>query len=108
VNNDEKTEEIIRTAESKFAAYAKNILKYENGCRLPFCAAMIQAVSTSETLVYFHQTIQREVPKNSHLHIRRRENLKSHILEHRRSVCNPLNSGCHARFVLMRLVKWES
>jgi hypothetical protein len=36
------------------------------------------AASTSETLVTFYQTTQRNNPEDSHLHIRRHENLKSH------------------------------
>jgi hypothetical protein len=38
---------------------------------------MMEAVSTSETLVNFYQTIQRISLEDSHLHTRRRENLKS-------------------------------
>jgi hypothetical protein len=41
-------------------------------------ALMMEAVSTSETLVNFYQTIRHNVPEDSHLHIRRHENLKSH------------------------------
>jgi hypothetical protein len=39
---------------------------------------MIEAVSTSETSVNFYQTTWRNIPEDSHLHTRRRENLKSH------------------------------
>jgi hypothetical protein len=39
---------------------------------------MMKAASTSETLVNFYQTTWRYNPEDSHLHIRRRENLKSH------------------------------
>jgi hypothetical protein len=46
--------------------------KIEDGCLL-----MLEAVSTSETLVNFYQTTRRNNPENSHLHTRRRENLKS-------------------------------
>jgi hypothetical protein len=38
---------------------------------------MMEAASTSETLVNFYQTIRRHNPGDSHLHTRRRENLKS-------------------------------
>jgi hypothetical protein len=41
---------------------------------------MMEAASTSETLVIFYQTTRRNNPKDSHLYTRRRENLKSHIL----------------------------
>jgi hypothetical protein len=41
---------------------------------------MMEAVSTSETSVNFYQTARRNIPEDSHLHTRRRENLKSHQL----------------------------
>jgi hypothetical protein len=37
------------------------------------------AASTSETSVNIHQTKRRNNPEDSHLHSRRRENLKSHL-----------------------------
>jgi hypothetical protein len=40
--------------------------------------AMTEAASTSETSVNFYQTKRRNNPEDSHLHTRRRENLKSH------------------------------
>jgi hypothetical protein len=40
--------------------------------------AMMEAGSTSETSVNFYQTTRRNNPQDSHLHTRRRENLKSH------------------------------
>jgi hypothetical protein len=42
-------------------------------------ALMMEAASTSETSVNFYQTTQRNNPEDSHLHTRRRENLKSHL-----------------------------
>jgi hypothetical protein len=39
---------------------------------------MMEAGSTSETPVNFYQTTRRNIPEGSHLHTRRRENLKSH------------------------------
>jgi hypothetical protein len=39
---------------------------------------MMQAASASETSVNFYQTAWRNKPEDSHLHTRRRENLKSH------------------------------
>jgi hypothetical protein len=36
------------------------------------------AISTSETSVNFYHTIRRNIPEDSHLHTRRRENLISH------------------------------
>jgi hypothetical protein len=43
-------------------------------------ALMMEAACTSETLVNFYQTTRRYNPEDSHLHIRRRENLKSYLL----------------------------
>jgi hypothetical protein len=39
---------------------------------------MMEAASTSETSVNFYQTTLRNNPDDSHLHNRRRDNLKSH------------------------------
>jgi hypothetical protein len=41
-------------------------------------ALMMEALSISETLVSFYETIWHNIPEDSHLHNRRRENLKSH------------------------------
>jgi hypothetical protein len=46
--------------------------------RASIIALMMEAERTSETLVSFYRTIWRNTPENSHLHTRRRENLKSH------------------------------
>jgi hypothetical protein len=40
---------------------------------------MMEAASTSETSVNFYQTTRRNNPEDSHLHTRRRENIKSHL-----------------------------
>jgi hypothetical protein len=40
---------------------------------------MMEAASTSETSVNIYQTTPRYNPEDSHLHIRRRENLKSYL-----------------------------
>jgi hypothetical protein len=40
---------------------------------------MMEAVSSSETSVNIYQTTRHNIPEDSHLHIRRRENLKSHL-----------------------------
>jgi hypothetical protein len=42
-------------------------------------ALMMVSVSTSDTSVNFYKTTRRNNPEDSHLHTRRRENLKSHI-----------------------------
>jgi hypothetical protein len=44
------------------------------------CVALMEAASTFETSVYFYQTTQCNIPEDNHLHIRRRESLKSHPL----------------------------
>jgi hypothetical protein len=41
-------------------------------------ALMMEAVSTSQTSANFYQTTRRNIPEDSHLHIRRRKKLKSH------------------------------
>jgi len=41
----------------------------------------MEAVRTSETSVQFNMTIRRYIPEDSKLHIRRPENLKSHIVK---------------------------
>jgi hypothetical protein len=43
-------------------------------------ALMMETESTSETSVNFYLTTRRNNPEDSHLHNRRRENLKSHML----------------------------
>jgi hypothetical protein len=40
-------------------------------------ALMKEAASSSETSVNFYQTTRRDIPEDSHIHNRRRENLKS-------------------------------
>jgi hypothetical protein len=39
---------------------------------------MMEAANTSETSIHFYQTTRRNISEDSHIHIRRRENLKSH------------------------------
>jgi hypothetical protein len=41
-------------------------------------ALMVEAVSSSEMLVNIYQTIQCNIPEDSHLHIHHCENLSSH------------------------------
>jgi hypothetical protein len=43
-------------------------------------ALMMEAGSIAKTSVKFYQTARRNSPEDSHLHIRSRENLKSHFL----------------------------
>jgi hypothetical protein len=47
---------------------------------LHLIALMTEAASTSEALVNFYQTTRRNNPEDSHLHTRRRENLKFHLV----------------------------
>jgi hypothetical protein len=39
--------------------------------------AVVHEIRTSETSVYFYRPTRRNIPEDSHLHTRRRENLKS-------------------------------
>jgi hypothetical protein len=41
----------------------------------------MEAANTSAMSVNFYQTTWRNNPEDSHLHIRRRENMKSHLLQ---------------------------
>jgi hypothetical protein len=41
---------------------------------------MMEAVTTFETSVNFYQTTRHNVPEDSHLHIRRHENLKAYLI----------------------------
>jgi hypothetical protein len=43
-------------------------------------ALMMEAVSTSETSVNFYQTTRSNITEDTHLHTRRQENLKSHLI----------------------------
>jgi hypothetical protein len=40
---------------------------------------MMKAAKISETSVNFYLTTRRNIPEDSHLHTRRRENLKSYL-----------------------------
>jgi hypothetical protein len=46
---------------------------------LRFIAMNMEAVSNSETSVNFYETTRLNIPEDSHLHIRGRENLKSNL-----------------------------
>jgi hypothetical protein len=48
------------------------------GDRSGIIALMMEAANTSETSVNFYQTAWRNDTEDSHVHTRRRENLKSH------------------------------
>jgi hypothetical protein len=81
-------------------------------------ALMMVTVSTSETSVNFYQTTRRNIPEDSHLHIRRRKVFKSHLetnftptslwamnecLEARSVFQNFLNSSFH---LLLGITMW--
>jgi hypothetical protein len=63
---------------------------------------MMEAASTSETLENFYQTTRSNNPEDSHLHTRRRENLKFHIIytQYKESFCLPTASVASARLLL--------
>jgi hypothetical protein len=44
-------------------------------------ALMMEAARTSEMLVNLYQTTRRYNPEDGHLHTRRRENLKSYVID---------------------------
>jgi hypothetical protein len=46
----------------------------------------MEAANTSETSIHFYQTTRLNIPEDSHLHTRRRENLKSHLIKRGRSL----------------------
>jgi hypothetical protein len=48
------------------------------GPTVSIIALMMEAASTSETSINFYQTTWRNISEDSHLHTRRRENLKSY------------------------------
>jgi hypothetical protein len=52
---------------------------YNQGDQASIIALITEGASTSETSANFYQTTRRNNPKDSHLHTRRRENLKSRI-----------------------------
>jgi hypothetical protein len=52
----------------------------KNHCLLGWVDLMMEAVNTCETSTDFYQTTWRNIQEESHLHTRRRENLKSHSI----------------------------
>jgi hypothetical protein len=67
-----------------------SLLQVDQLLRGAYCliALMMGAISTSETSVNY-QTTRRNIPEGCHLHIRRRENLKSHKKPHVQRVFEP-------------------
>jgi hypothetical protein len=62
---------------------------------------MMEAASTSETSVNVYQTTRPNNPEDSHLHTRRRENLKSHLL----NLYEEATLRCFRRFEAFRIKK---
>jgi hypothetical protein len=60
--------------------YTFNAICKGNAATKSITALVMEAASTSETSVNFYQTTRRYNPKDSHLHTRRCENLKSYSL----------------------------
>jgi hypothetical protein len=58
---------------------------------------MMVAGSTHETSVIFYQTARRNIPEDSRLHTRRRENLKSH--SETRMINKLLKKNCSVKIV---------
>jgi hypothetical protein len=56
------------------------------------CSLMMEAVNTSETSVTFYKSTRRNVPEDSRLHTRRRENLKSHLKEITSVLCDDVGT----------------
>jgi hypothetical protein len=70
------------------------VLRYRNKeSRGLLIALMMEAVSASETSVNFYQTTRRNNPEDSHLHTRRRENLKSHCGRNVDNYCTKMKIG---------------
>jgi hypothetical protein len=73
-----------------------NLVEIDRRLRGAYClnhSLIMEAVSTSETSVNFYQISERNIPENSHLHNRRRENLKSHSSNELRHSCTQ-PAGC--------------
>jgi hypothetical protein len=72
-----KANEVCKIAKNAFGKKMNAIWDFAP-CSLVEIALMIEAVSTSKKSVNFYEATQRNIPEDSHLHTRRRENLKSH------------------------------
>jgi hypothetical protein len=55
-----------------------SVVEIDRRFRRGLIALMMKAVSTSETSVNFYQRIRHNIPEESHLHTRLRENLNCH------------------------------
>jgi hypothetical protein len=62
---------------------------------------MMEAASASETSVNFYQTTRLNIPENSLLHTRRRENLKSHLV----NLYGEATHRCVRKFETLRIKK---
>jgi hypothetical protein len=68
-------------------------------------ALMMEAASASKTPVNFYQTTRRNIPEDSHLHTRSRENLKSHQV--RSGVGNYIYSGSGLGYSEVTAARYE-
>jgi hypothetical protein len=80
--------------------------KVELNCHFPAPASIDSSpLSTSETSAYIYQTTRRNIPEYSHLHIRRRENLKSHPVTTRiQFLLGPTSFRARCIFRIFRIV----
>jgi hypothetical protein len=62
---------------------------------------MMEEVRFSETSANIYRTTWRNIPEDSHLHTRRRENLKYHQLQ------EVLEIPLHASFCLVRIISMQ-
>jgi hypothetical protein len=58
----------------------RSLLEVDRRFRGVYCqvAPIVEALSASETSVYFYETTRRHIPESSRLRIRHREHMKSH------------------------------
>jgi hypothetical protein len=71
-------------------------------------ALMMEAVSTSATSVNFYDTTWRNIPENSHIHTRRRENLKSHLGSNRFTASQLLRRTTFGYFIQFNILGLKS
>jgi hypothetical protein len=64
----------------------------------------MEVVCTSETSVYFKETKQLYIPEGYHLHTRRRDNMKSHVLGRKYTINSPFMGGIIATSQLTQIL----
>jgi hypothetical protein len=70
----------INYAQFEFLVRNKKITAFLDVAPWSLVALMMEAISTSEMSVSMYQTTRRNIPEDSHVHTRRRENLKYHLV----------------------------